>query len=68
MKEVFKQAFSRETLQPFATGIATVLLLEFLIFPGLKIQNLVLNLVSAVALVGLMIFTVSYLTSKMKND
>jgi hypothetical protein len=66
MKESFKSAFSRQTLEPFAIGVGSVLFLEFLIFPGLTIANTLINLISAVGLIGLIIFTITYLKNKLK--
>jgi hypothetical protein len=66
MKEIFKKAFSMETLQPFIIGVGSVLLLEFLIFPGLTIANTFLNLISGIGLIGLIIFTITYLRTKIK--
>lgn len=63
MKNLIKTAFSRETLQPFTFGVATVLLLEFIIFPGLSVEALLVNVVCATLLVGLVTFTVNYLKS-----
>jgi hypothetical protein len=65
MKEIFKNAFSRQTLEPFAVGVGSVLFLEFLIFPGLSVANTLLNLISAVGLIGLIIFVVTYLKNKL---
>ena len=66
MKEIFKQSFSKETLEPFLIGVGTILLLEFIIFPGLTIANTFLNLLSATLAIGLIIFTITYLKSKIK--
>lgn len=66
MKEIFKKSFSRETLEPFLLGVGTILLLEFLIFPGLTIANTFINLLSAGTLIGLIIFTITYLKTKFK--
>jgi hypothetical protein len=61
MKEVFKQAFSWEILKPFTFGFGSVLLLEFIIFPGLTIANTIINLISGTLLIGLIIFTANYI-------
>ena len=66
MKEIFKKSFSRETLEPFFIGVGTILLLEFVIFPGLTVANTLLNLFSAILTIGLIIFTITYLKSKIK--
>ena len=70
MKEAFKQAFSWETLKPFVFGMGSVLLLEFIIFPGLTIANTFINLISGTLLIGLIIFTMSYIFGfgKKKNE
>lgn len=61
MKETFKYAFSWETLKPFVFGMGSVLLLEFIIFPGLTIANTFINLISITLLIGLIIFTATYI-------
>ncbi len=66
MKEIFKKSFSWQTLQPFVIGMGSVLLLEFIIFPGLTIANTFINLLSGTLLLGLIIFTITYLRSKFK--
>lgn len=66
MKEIFKKSFSWDTLEPFLLGVGTILLLEFLIFPGLTIANTFINLLSAGTLIGLIIFTITYLKTKFK--
>jgi hypothetical protein len=65
MKEIFKNAFSWKTLEPFVLGVSSVLFLEFLIFPGLSVANTFLNLVSAVGLIGVIIFVATYLKNKL---
>ena len=61
MKEAFKYAFSWKTLKPFVFGMGSVLLLEFIIFPGLTLANTFINLISGILLVGLIIFTATYI-------
>lgn len=65
MKEILKNSFSFKTLEPFILGIGSVLLMEFLIFPGLSVANTFINLISAVALVGFLIFIIRYLKFKL---
>jgi hypothetical protein len=65
MKEIFKNVFSWKTLEPFVLGVSSVLFLEFLIFPGLSVANTFLNLVSAVGLIGVIIFVATYLKNKL---
>ena len=64
MRKIFKNAFNRETLQPFAIGVGTVLLIEFIIFPGLTVKNLFVNFLSTLMIVVLIKFTIQYLRSK----
>jgi hypothetical protein len=64
MREIFKNSFSRQTLQPFFLGVGTVLVLEYFIFPGLTTKDMVINLLSSTALVGLIIFTIKFFKSK----
>jgi hypothetical protein len=65
MKEIFKKSFSMNTLKPFVLGVGTVLLIEFLIFPGLTVTDLFLNLFSAATLIGLIVFTIAYLRNNL---
>ena len=67
MKEIFKKSFSWETLKPFVIGMGSILLLEFIIFPGLTIANTFINLISGTLLFGLIIFTVTYLKDVFKK-
>jgi hypothetical protein len=65
MKEILKKTLAWKTLEPYAIGVGTVLLLEFLIFPGLTINNTFINLLSAVTLLWLIIFTTIYLKAEL---
>jgi hypothetical protein len=66
MKEIFKQSFSWESLKPFVIGVSTILILEFLVFPGLTLANTFINILSGLVLIGLIIFTVTYLRDVFK--
>jgi hypothetical protein len=65
MKEILKKTLAWKTLEPYAIGVGTVLLLEFLIFPGLTVNNTFINLLSAVTSLWLIIFTITYLKLKL---
>ena len=67
MKEILKKSFSWETLKPFAIGMGSVLILEFIIFPGLTVANTFINLLCGTLLIGLIIFTITYLKDVFKT-
>lgn len=61
MKEVLEKAFNRKTLEPFLIGVGTILLLEYIIFPGLTLANSFINLLCAGISIALIIFIITYL-------
>lgn len=65
MKEVLEKAFNRKTLEPFLIGVGTILVLEYIIFPGLTLANSFINLLCAVISIALIIFIITYLKIKL---
>lgn len=65
MKEVLEKAFNRKTLEPFLIGVGTILLLEYIIFPGLTLANSFINLLCAGISIALIIFIITYLKIKL---
>jgi uncharacterized membrane protein YqgA involved in biofilm formation len=67
MKEVFKKVFSKEIMKPTIMAIISILVLEFIIFPGLTIDNTILNILSGITGVILGIIVLTYVDGKIKN-
>jgi phosphate/sulfate permease len=61
MKEVFKKIFTRKVIEPIVTFIVSVLVLQFLVFPGLTIDNTIINILSGIIgiLLGMIVLTYS---------
>jgi hypothetical protein len=64
MKEVFKKAFSLKAMEPFLVGISIILLLEYVVYPGLTVANTVFNLLAGGLAVGILLFLYYYLRIK----
>lgn len=58
----------RKYYEPLATLIATFLLLDFLIAPGLTIPNTLINLISLFGLMVLFTVLISLFTGRFKNN
>jgi uncharacterized membrane protein YqgA involved in biofilm formation len=67
MKELFKKVFSKEIMKPTIMAIISILVLEFIIFPGLTIDNTILNILSGITGVILGIIVLTYVDGKIKN-
>ncbi len=67
MKELFKKVFSKEIMKPAIMGIISILVLEFIIFPGLTIDNTILNILSGITGVILGIIVLTYVDGKIKD-
>ncbi len=67
MKNIFNKVFSRPILEPVFTTIVSILILEYIIFPGLTIENTLLNIGSAIVGIFLTIFILSYVDGKIKE-
>jgi len=64
MKEVLKKSFSIRSLEPFLVGIFIILLLEYVVYPGLTTANTIINLLSGGLALGILIFLYYYLRIK----
>ena len=67
MKELFKKVFSKEIMTPAIMAIVSILTLEFIIFPGLTIDNTILNILSGITGVILGIIVLTYVDGKIKD-
>ena len=67
MKELFKKVFSKEIMRPAIMAIVSILTLEFIIFPGLTIDNTILNILSGITGVVLGIIVLTYADGKIKE-
>jgi len=67
MKNIFNKVFSRPILEPVLITIVSILILEYIIFPGLTIENTLLNIGSAIVGIFLTIFILSYVDGKIKE-
>ena len=67
MKELFKKVFSKEIMKPTIMAIISILVLEFIIFPGLTIDNTILNILSGITGVVLGIIVLTYADGKIKD-
>ena len=67
MKELFKKVFSKEIMTPAIMAIVSILTLEFIIFPGLTIDNTILNILSGITGVLLGIIVLTYADGKIKE-
>ena len=67
MKELFKKVFSKEIMKPTIMAIISILVLEFIIFPGLTIDNTILNILSGITGVILGIIVLTYVDGKIKD-
>lgn len=67
MKETFKKVFNRVVLEPIIIFIVTMLTLEFLIYPGLTIDNTLLNILSGALGVFLVLVLLAYIDGKIRD-
>jgi hypothetical protein len=67
MKKIFNKVFSKPILEPVVTTIASILILEYIIFPGLTIESTLLNLGSGILGIFLTIFILVYVDGKIKE-
>lgn len=67
MKETFKKVFNRVVLEPIIIFIVTMLTLEFLIYPGLTIDNTLLNILSGALGVFLALVLLAYVDGKIRD-
>ena len=67
MKELFKKVFSKKLMEPLILWIVAILLLEFIIFPGLTVDNTFLNILSVIAWIVLGIIVLTYSDGKIRE-
>lgn len=61
--------FKRSTVEPILVGAATLIIIQFLIFPGLTINNTIINLLSSFGVLVLGILVYWYLVKyNSKNE
>lgn len=60
MKNVFRKCVNAQIVEPFLVGVVTMLVLEFIIYPGLTMKNTVLNMVAGSFGIGIIIFIINY--------
>ena len=67
MKETFKKVFNRAVLEPIIIFIVSMLVLEFLIYPGLSIDNTLLNILAGTLGVFLALVILAYADGKIRD-
>jgi len=67
MKKIFKKVFSGPILEPIVTIVASILILEYIIFPGLTIDNTLLNIGAGIAGIFLGLIFLIYADGKVKD-
>lgn len=55
-----KNPFERSTVEPILVGASTLIILQFLIFPGLSTNNTIINLLSSLGIILLGLFVFKY--------
>ena len=67
MKELFKKVFSRKYMEPLILCIVSILVLDFIVFPGLTIDSTFLNILSGITGVVLGIIVLTYSDGKIRE-
>ena len=67
MKEILKRVLSRTVLEPIVIFIVSMATLEFLVYPGLTIDNTFLNVLSGAIGIFLALVVLAYVDGKIKN-
>jgi hypothetical protein len=67
MKESFKRVFNETVLVPIIIFIVSMLILEFLIYPGLTINNTLLNILSGTLGIFLGLVILVYIDGKIRD-
>ena len=59
MKKILNKLFTRKIIEPILMVVVSFLILEFLIFPGLTIENTFINIISGIfgIILGLVFLT-----------
>ena len=67
MKETFKKVFNRAVLEPIIIFIVSMLVLEFLVYPGLSIDNTLLNILAGALGIFLALVVLAYADGKIRD-
>jgi uncharacterized membrane protein YesL len=67
MKDIFKKAFNLKRLQPLFVVIAILLLLNYVVLPGLTEANTFLNLISTALAGAIAVFVYTYVAEALKG-
>ena len=67
MKKIFKKVFSRPILEPIFMIVISILILEYIIFPGLTIDNTLLNIGASLVGIVLGILILTYADGKIRE-
>ena len=67
MKKILKKTLRISVLEPIIVFITSMLVLEFIVFPGLTINNTLLNVCSGIIGVILTIFFIIYSQNKFRT-
>lgn len=67
MKETFKKIFNQAVLEPIIIFVVSMLVLEFLIYPGLSIDNTLLNILAGALGIFLALVVLAYIDGKIRD-
>ena len=67
MKKIFKKVFSRTVIEPFVTLVSSILILEYIIFPGLTIDSTFTNIGAGLIAFIMTIFILTYIDNKIRD-
>jgi hypothetical protein len=67
MKELFKKVFSKQIMTPIILSTVSILVFEFIVFPGLTIDNTILNILSGITGVVLGTIVLTYVDGKIRE-
>jgi predicted membrane protein len=67
MKEVLKKVLNRTVLEPIIIFIVSMATLQFLVYPGLTINNTFLNILSGALGIFLVLVVLVYIDDKIKD-
>ena len=67
MKKIFKKVFSRTVIEPFVTLVSSILILEYIIFPGLTIDSTLTNIGAGLIAFIMTIFILTYIDNKIRD-
>jgi hypothetical protein len=67
MKNIFKKVFSRPVLEPITIFVVSMLVLEFIVFPGLTVDNTLLNIGAGAVGIFLTLLVLAYADGKIRE-